>query len=76
VIPSFADAEILAHWCGFRPFRADGPRVGPTPVPGVFTSFGHGRDGILFSRKSAVDLADAIGLPATTGDTATAFEGD
>jgi glycine oxidase len=63
VVPGFAGAEVVAHWCGFRPFRASGPRVGATALPGLFTSFGHGRDGILFSRKSALDLAKALALP-------------
>lgn len=62
VVPPFADAELVAHWCGLRPFRAAGPRIGATPVPGLFTSFGHGRNGILFCRKSAIDLAEALGL--------------
>jgi glycine oxidase len=68
VVPGFAGAERAAHWCGFRPYRAGGPRVGATPVPGLFTSFGHGRDGILFSRKSALDLADALAIPRLSGD--------
>jgi glycine oxidase len=63
VVPAFAGAEVVAHWCGFRPFRPSGPRVGATDVPGLYTSFGHGRDGILFSRKSALDLAKALALP-------------
>ncbi len=62
VIPDFAGAELGAHWCGLRPFRAAGARVGATAVPGLYTSFGHGRNGILFSRKSAVDLANALAL--------------
>jgi hypothetical protein len=36
--------------------------VGPTAVDGLATSFGHGRNGILFCRKSALDLANALGL--------------
>ena len=62
VVPAFEGAEVGAHWCGLRPFRAAGPRVGATPVPGLFTSFGHGRNGILFCRKSALDLAEALAL--------------
>jgi glycine oxidase len=62
VVPAFEGAEVGAHWCGLRPFRAAGPRVGATPVPGLFTSFGHGRNGILFCRKSALDLAASLAL--------------
>jgi glycine oxidase len=62
VVPSFRDAEVLAHWAGLRPFRAGGPRIGATPIAGLFTSFGHGRNGILFCRKSAIDLANAMEL--------------
>jgi glycine oxidase len=62
VVPAFAHAELGAHWCGLRPFRAAGPRVGSTAVAGLFTSFGHGRNGILFCRKSALDLAATLGL--------------
>jgi glycine oxidase len=62
VVPAFADAEVGAHWCGLRPFRTAGPRVGSTALPGLFTSIGHGRNGILFCRQSALDLATALGL--------------
>lgn len=67
LVPGFAGADLAAHWCGFRPYRPDGPRVGATPVPGLFTSFGHGRDGILFARKSALDLTEALDLPEPPG---------
>jgi glycine oxidase len=62
VVPSFRGAEVAAHWAGLRPFREAGPRIGSTAVSGLFTSFGHGRNGILFCRKSALDLARALGL--------------
>ncbi len=63
LVPSLVGAEIAGHWAGLRPVRPGGPRVGRAPIEGLFTSFGHGRNGILSCRKSALDLADLLELP-------------
>ena len=62
ISPIFHEAEEGAHWAGLRPYRDGGPRIGATPIPGLFSSFGHGRNGILHCRQSALQLADAIGI--------------
>ncbi|TXD35946.1 glycine oxidase ThiO [Lujinxingia vulgaris] len=57
-LPGIYDAPILDQWVGFRPVSlANLPALGPTSIEGLFTSLGHGRNGILLAPLSADALS-------------------
>jgi D-amino-acid dehydrogenase len=63
IAPEAADygAADPHGWGGFRPMTPNGrPRVGATPVPGLFTNTGHGMLGWTLACASAADAAEAI----------------
>lgn len=63
VAPDAADYSAPdAHgWGGFRPMTPDGrPRVGATPVPGLFMNTGHGMLGWTLACASSFDAAKAV----------------
>lgn len=63
-LPAVAEAEFVECQVGLRPAYADHvPRMGLTPVQGVWISTGHYRDGILMAPAAAHYMADWI----TTG---------
>lgn len=64
------DAPDAHEWGGFRPMTPDGrPRVGATPVPGLFVNTDHGMLGWTLACASAHDAAATI---AASGGTAAA----
>jgi len=61
--PDAADygAPDANRWGGFRPMTPDGrPRVGPTPVPGLFMNTGHGTLGWTLACASSFDAVRAM----------------
>jgi len=60
-LPGIYDAPILDQWVGFRPVTlANLPALGTTAIEGLFTSLGHGRNGILLALLSARAVADIM----------------
>lgn len=58
------DAPDAKRWGGFRPMTPDGrPRVGATPVPGLFMNTGHGTLGWTLACASSFDAARAMVEP-------------
>lgn len=61
--PEIADARVLAHRVGLRPFRASGVRLAAVPGPSgtrVIHNYGHGGAGITVAwgcARAAADLA-------------------
>jgi len=55
------DAPDAHEWGGFRPMTPNGrPRVGSTPVPGLFVNAGHGMLGWTLACASAHEAAETI----------------
>ncbi|MGM0557701.1 MAG: glycine oxidase ThiO [Myxococcota bacterium] len=60
-MPGVYDLHFLDMWTGFRPVALDNkPRLGPTPIEGLWLGAGHGRNGILLAATTAFDLAASI----------------
>ncbi|PRO65726.1 NAD(P)/FAD-dependent oxidoreductase [Alkalicoccus urumqiensis] len=47
--PALADAALIQHWAGVRPRRRGGPPLVAETKPGLFTTIGHYRNGILYA---------------------------
>lgn len=63
IAPDAADYSVddVSPWGGLRPMTPDGrPRVGATPVAGLFTNTGHGMLGWTLACASAADVAGAV----------------
>lgn len=62
VLPSLDLAAADAKpWCGLRPMSADGvPIIGPTQIPNLWVSTGHGHLGWTMAAGSAELLADLM----------------
>jgi glycine oxidase len=60
-VPSLGTAQLSSTWSNFRP-RVEGRSglVGASPLPGLFLATGHHRNGILLSKVTADDAANAI----------------
>jgi len=58
LFPSLGSARPIAAWCGFRPYAAGGPLLGPEPGhPGYLVAAGHGGDGVALAPVSGAYLA-------------------
>lgn len=61
LVPTLERAELRDTWSNFRPYTKDQlPLLGPTPIPGLFLSSGHYRNGILLAPISAEIVRAAI----------------
>lgn len=62
LLPSLADAPVIAHWAGLRPGSPEGiPWIGPWPgVEGLFLNAGHYRNGLVLAPAAARMLADLL----------------
>ncbi|HEX2674408.1 MAG TPA: FAD-dependent oxidoreductase, partial [Polyangiaceae bacterium] len=61
LVPSLDRAALRDTWSNFRPYTKDElPLLGPTPIPGLFLSSGHYRNGILLAPISAEIVRAAI----------------
>jgi D-amino-acid dehydrogenase len=55
------DADAQQRWGGFRPMTPNGrPRVGPSPINGLFLNTGHGTLGWTLACASSHDIAQAV----------------
>jgi glycine oxidase len=70
LIPDLGGAEIVEHWCGFRPISADNaPILGPDPdLGGLFYATGTGRRGILLAPLVGRIVAELATTGATDGE--------
>ncbi|QOS79648.1 glycine oxidase ThiO [Paenibacillus sp. JNUCC31] len=61
-VPGMKEAHFLRAWAGVRPSTPDGlPYIGACEsIPGLFTAFGHYRNGILLSAITGSLMADII----------------
>ena len=60
-VPSLADAQLSATWSNFRPHAEGGhPLAGASPLEGLFLATGHYRNGILLSKLTADEVAEAV----------------
>lgn len=60
LVPVLRAAELIEHWCGFRPGTSDDlPIIGRLEA-GLWVGVGHFRDGILLTPITAEVLADAV----------------
>lgn len=60
-MPALADFAVTETWAGLRPATGDLlPRIGATPIAGLFNAAGHYRNGILLAPLTATLVADAI----------------
>jgi glycine oxidase len=61
LLPSLDGAVFRSAWSGLRPGTPDGlPVLGRGPLPGLFLSTGHFRNGILLAPVSALAVADCL----------------
>lgn len=61
LVPDLSRAAYSRAWSGLRPGSADGlPILGPSPVPRLWLSAGHYRNGILLAPVTARLVASAI----------------
>jgi len=61
LVPSLERAALRDTWSNFRPYTKDElPLLGPTPIPGLFLSSGHYRNGILLAPISAEIVRAAV----------------
>lgn len=62
LVPALAEAAVLQHWSGLRPFAVDGlPLLGAHEwVLGLHFATGHHRNGILLAPVTARVVADAV----------------
>jgi glycine oxidase len=60
-LPSLGGAQLAGTWSNFRP-HVDGETalVGSSVLPGLFLATGHHRNGILLSKITADDVANAV----------------
>ena len=70
LIPDLSGAEVVEHWCGFRPISSDGaPILGPDPdIEGLFYATGAGRRGILLAPLIGRIVADLAITGATSAE--------
>jgi len=70
LIPDLGGAEVVEHWCGFRPISSDGaPILGPDPdIEGLFYATGAGRRGILLAPLIGRIVADLAITGATSAE--------
>jgi D-amino-acid dehydrogenase len=55
------NSSMAKPWCGLRPMSPDGvPIIGPTPLPNLWASTGHGHLGWTMAAGSAEMLADMM----------------
>ena len=61
-VPGIQQAQFLRAWAGVRPATPDGlPYLGAcNSIPGLYTAFGHYRNGILLSAITGSLMADLI----------------
>jgi glycine oxidase len=59
-VPGLGTAHLAGTWSNFRPHAAGGPLVGASPLSGLFLATGHHRNGILLSKATADQVADAV----------------
>ncbi len=66
LVPEVAEMELFEASAALRPGTPDNlPRVGPSPVSGLFWATGHYRNGILLAPLTAEAVADQLaGAPA------------
>ncbi|MBL8362024.1 MAG: D-amino acid dehydrogenase [Rubrivivax sp.] len=61
LFPRGGDVSRATFWCGLRPMTPDGtPIVGPTPIPNLYLSTGHGTLGWTMAAGSGRVIADLI----------------
>jgi len=61
LVPALERAALRATWSNFRPYTKDElPLLGRTPIPGLFLSTGHYRNGILLAPISAEIVRAAV----------------
>ena len=61
IVPELAQATVLDHWCGFRPWTPDElPLLGPSGLEGLHLASGHFRSGILLAPISSEVVAAAV----------------
>ncbi len=61
LVPSLAQARVVAAWAGLRPGSPDGlPSIGPGPAPGLLVATGHLRNGVLLAPITARLVADLV----------------
>lgn len=62
IIPDLADAAIVDHWSGFRPFAPDGlPIIGRIDgIDGLAVATAHYRNGILLTPVTSEQIADLV----------------
>jgi glycine oxidase len=61
LVPALERAALRATWSNFRPYTKDElPLLGSTPIPGLFLSTGHYRNGILLAPISAEIVRAAV----------------
>ncbi|NUU79466.1 glycine oxidase ThiO [Paenibacillus xylanilyticus] len=62
-VPGIGQAQYLRAWAGVRPSTPDGlPYIGACEsIPGLYTAFGHYRNGILLSAITGRLMANLIG---------------
>jgi len=61
LVPALERAALRATWSNFRPYTKDElPLLGGTPIPGLFLSTGHYRNGILLAPISAEIVRAAV----------------
>ncbi len=54
LVPSLADASVVSHWAGLRPWTSDElPYLGEAAKPGLMLATGHFRNGILLAPITA-----------------------
>lgn len=59
--PALAEAQVVAHWAGLRPWTEDAlPLLGEGPLPGLTLATGHFRNGILLAPITARAVAGVI----------------
>lgn len=62
VMPGIYDLYLQETWIGFRPMTLDNePVMGPSPdIRGLWFATGHGRNGILLTPLTAIEMARAL----------------
>lgn len=62
ILPALEDCELVNHWAGLRPGKADGiPIIGEHPkIKGLYLNTGHFRNGVVLAPASAQLLLDIM----------------